>query len=100
MDLESRVATLQDMPELLTAKDLEAITQIDVKTIYAYVQKGLVPYVRIQSNIRFRKAEILDWLEKQTVRQRPASGNGPGQERRGNLSQVSLRLRKSHASPQ
>jgi len=60
--------------ELLTARDLEAMLKIDVKTIYMYVQKGLIPYVRIQSNVRFVREEILDWIEKQSYR--PKSGNG------------------------
>lgn len=48
--------------------------KIDVKTIYMYVQKGLIPYVRIQSNVRFIREEILDWIEKQSYR--PRNGNG------------------------
>ena len=50
--------------------------KIDVKTIYSYVQRGLIPYVRIQSNVRFPEPEILDWIEKQTFRSRPTNGNG------------------------
>lgn len=61
---------------MLTAKDLEVLLKIDVKTIYAYVQKGLIPYVRIQSNVRFRREEILDWIERQSYR--PQNGNGNG----------------------
>jgi len=56
------------MPEFLTAKDLEAILKIDAKTIYSYVQRGLIPYVKIQSNVRFSKREILEWIEKQSYR--------------------------------
>jgi excisionase family DNA binding protein len=56
------------LPEMLTVKDLEAILKIDVKTIYSYVRKGLIPYVRIQSNVRFRKEEIFDWIEGQSYR--------------------------------
>jgi predicted site-specific integrase-resolvase len=50
---------LQTLPEILTARELEALLRIDVKTIYGYVQRGLIPYVRIQSNLRFRKQEVL-----------------------------------------
>lgn len=53
----------EDLPDLLTAKDLERLLKIDVKTIYSYAQKGLLPYVRIQSNLRFEKSEILHWIE-------------------------------------
>jgi predicted DNA-binding transcriptional regulator AlpA len=48
--------------ELLTAKEVEALLRIDVKTIYNYVQRGLIPYVRIQSNLRFVKADVLAWV--------------------------------------
>lgn len=52
--------------ELLTAKELEALLKIDQKTIYRYVACGLIPYVRIQSNIRFVKWQIVKWVEEQT----------------------------------
>ena len=61
-------------PDMLTAKDLEALLKIDVKTIYSYVQRGLIPYVRIQSSIRFRREEVLDWIEQQSYW--PHSRNG------------------------
>jgi excisionase family DNA binding protein len=55
-------------PELMTARELEAMLKIDVKTIYSYVHRGLIPYVKIQSNVRFLKQEILSWIEAQTHR--------------------------------
>ena len=51
-----------DGQELLTAKEVEELLRIDVKTIYGYVQRGLIPYVRIQSNLRFVKSDVLAWL--------------------------------------
>jgi excisionase family DNA binding protein len=51
---------------MLTAKELETMLKIDVKTIYSYVQRGLIPYVRIQSNLRFPRKAILDWIENQS----------------------------------
>lgn len=49
-----------DLPDMLTAKELEKILKIDVKAIYSYVQRGLIPYVRIQSNVRFLRGQVLD----------------------------------------
>ena len=72
----TREPSAKSARELLTARDLEAMLKIDVKTIYMYVQKGLIPYVRIQSNVRFIREEILDWIEKQSYR--PGSRNGAG----------------------
>jgi len=63
-------------PELMTARELEAMLKIDVKTIYSYVQRGLIPYVKIQSNVRFPKEEILSWVEERSHRPRLARGNG------------------------
>jgi excisionase family DNA binding protein len=53
----------QGFPEMLTAKELESLLKIDVKTIYSYVQRGLIPYVRIQSNLRFPKRRIMEWID-------------------------------------
>ena len=72
---EKRSALVRDTPVLLTAQDLEAMLKINVKTIYAYVQRGLIPYVKIQSNVRFPKDEILTWIKEQSHRPRAISGN-------------------------
>jgi excisionase family DNA binding protein len=66
-----------NMPEMLTAKELEALLKIDVKTIYTYVQRGLIPYVRIQSNVRFPKQQILVWIEEHNFQPRPRNGKRP-----------------------
>ena len=72
-------ASSHETPELLTARDLEAMLKIDVKTIYAYVQRGLIPYVKIQSNVRFPKHEILTWIQEQSHRPKAIAGNGSTQ---------------------
>ena len=70
-----------EMPEILTAKELEAFLRIDVKTIYGYVQRGLIPYIRIQSNLRFRKQDVLDWIASQSYSLQ-AAVNGRGKNLR------------------
>jgi Helix-turn-helix domain len=62
------------LPDLLTAKELEAFLRIDVKTIYKYVQLELIPYVRMESNIRFSKHQVLRWLEERSFLPRPVNG--------------------------
>jgi len=67
---DSRASALEANPgqagEMFTAKELEQILKISVKTLYRYVQQGLIPYVRIQSNVRFPKRQILEWIERQS----------------------------------
>ena len=62
--------------EFLTAKDLEAMLQIDRKTIYGYVSAGTIPYIKIQSNVRFKRDEIKDWIERQSYRPRQKDAKG------------------------
>ena len=63
---------------MLTAKELEAMLKIDVKTIYSYVQRGLIPYVRIHEILRFsQKPEIQAWIEGHSYRPRLANSNAP-----------------------
>ena len=63
---------------ILNVKELEAFLKIDQKTIYRYVALGLIPYVRIQSNIRFIKRQIISWVEEQNYE--------PGGHRNGDRS--------------
>jgi len=63
-----------DTREVLTARELEDLLKIDVKTVYSYVQKGLLPYVRIQSNVRFLRSEIIQWMEERRFRPKPPGG--------------------------
>lgn len=70
------LANFEALPEMLTAKDLEALLQIDRKTIYAYVQKGLIPHSRIESNVRFSKHQVERWLEERSFQPRPVNGKG------------------------
>ncbi len=43
-------------------------------------EKGLIPYTRIESNIRFPKHQVLEWLEERSFQ--PGSTNGKGAKRR------------------
>jgi len=70
------LASLEVLPDMLTAKDLEAVQQIDRKTIYAYVQRGRIPYVRIESNVRFSKHQVMRWLEERSFQPRSMHGKG------------------------
>jgi excisionase family DNA binding protein len=63
---------LNAIDEFLTVKELESLLKIDQKTIYRYVACGLIPYVRIQSNIRFIRQQIVIWIEAQNYFPKPA----------------------------
>jgi predicted DNA-binding transcriptional regulator AlpA len=62
--------------EILTAKELEAWLRTDVKTIYSYVQRGPIPHMRIELNVRFSKHQVQRWLEERSFQPRPVNGKG------------------------
>ncbi len=70
------LANFEALPDMLTAKDLEALLQIDRKTIYSYVQRGIIPHSRIESNVRFSKHQVQRWLEERSFQPRPVNGKG------------------------
>lgn len=50
---------------LLTAKEVARLLAISDKTVYCYVAKGLIPYYKIQSSVRFRARDVGAWLNRQ-----------------------------------
>jgi excisionase family DNA binding protein len=61
---DGKATVIDESEQILTAKDVEELLRIDVKTVYSYVQRGILPYFKIESNVRFRKSEILKWMEE------------------------------------
>ena len=47
---------------LLTAKELASILAISPKTVYSYVERNMIPYYKIEANVRFRARDIAEWL--------------------------------------
>ena len=61
----------QALPDMLTAENLEALWQIDRKTIYAWAKQDLIPHSRMGSAVRFSKHRILAWLEERSYEPHP-----------------------------
>ena len=51
---------------LLTAKELAEVLAISPKTLYSYVARGMIPYFKIESNVRFRAREVAEWLQQRS----------------------------------
>lgn len=55
---------LHDVGKLLTVKELARILSISEKTIYSYVSRNMIPYLKIQSSVRFRPKHIAQGLTR------------------------------------
>jgi len=58
---------LKNLGTLLTVKELARILAISEKTIYGYVARNMIPYLKIQSSVRFRPKHIAQWLTRNDV---------------------------------
>lgn len=56
------------MDKLLTAKQVSELLEVKISTVYDWVYRGLIPYVKLGRLIRFKKAELFHWVESHTIR--------------------------------
>ena len=53
------------MVEIMTAKEVASLLKISVKTVYSYARRNMIPmYWKFQSNVRFEKRQILEWVNE------------------------------------
>lgn len=63
-DIFERLAHQQ---QLLTAKELANLLAVSPKTIYSYVSRNMIPYFKIEANVRFRARDISEWLRRRAA---------------------------------
>ena len=56
------------MERLLTVEEASQLLSLAPKTLYQYVCRKIVPYVKIQGNLRFRESDLQSWIEQQVVK--------------------------------
>ncbi len=58
-----------DEETLLTEEEVSQMTKLSLSTLRAHRQKGKgLPYVKIGKAVRYRMSDILEYIEKHTVR--------------------------------
>lgn len=55
------------MTELLTAKDMQNLLQVDRSTIYRMAEAGRLPAIKVGKQWRFPSEQVDDWLNDQTT---------------------------------
>ena len=58
---------LNNLGTLLTVKELARILVISEKTIYSYVARNMIPYMKIQSSVRFRPKHVAQWFNRKQI---------------------------------
>jgi PTS system nitrogen regulatory IIA component len=55
----------------LFVKDVAGILNVSEKTIYRWIKKNAIPFYRINDQVRFNRAEILEWATGQRLKVSP-----------------------------
>lgn len=72
--------SLQDLinqGDLIWPDELAKGLKVARGTVYAWVERGLIPHIRLEKCIRFDPPEIREWLEKKRQAVRKTPGGGP-----------------------
>lgn len=59
---------MENLESLLTAQDVAKLLNVEVQLVYRLKATKKIPFLKIGGIIRFRKADIEEWLEKSVVR--------------------------------
>jgi excisionase family DNA binding protein len=54
----------------MTAKQVSELIEVKPSTVYQWVHLGLVPYVKLGKCVRFKKAELFRWIDKNFRKER------------------------------
>jgi excisionase family DNA binding protein len=57
----------EQLPAILTTEDVLAYLRVTHRTIYRLVRSGELPAVRIGRQWRFRRTDLDDWIDRQSV---------------------------------
>ncbi len=58
------------MERLMTAKQVSELIEVKPSTVYQWVHLGLIPYVKLGKCVRFRKADLFRWIDKNFRKER------------------------------
>jgi excisionase family DNA binding protein len=63
--------------EIIRPDELARGLKVAQGTVYAWVKRGLIPYMQLERCIRFNPVEIGEWLKAKCQAARKAPGGGP-----------------------
>jgi len=65
------------IPELLTPAQLAKTLKVSKQAVYAWVEKEIIPFYRLEKCIRFDPGEIEKWVrERQNAARKPKGSPG------------------------
>ena len=62
------------MEKLITAKQVSELLEVKISTVYDWVYRGMIPYIKLGRLIRFKKNEIFRWIDSHEIRPKASQG--------------------------
>jgi len=56
------------MEKLLTARQVSDLLEVKVDTVYDWVHRKVIPYVKLGRLLRFKKTDVFHWVDSHTLR--------------------------------
>ena len=66
-DKQLKPKSFNDFGELLTLEELSQVLKVEPHWIYSKTRTKGIPYIKLGKYLRFRKAEIQEWLSDISV---------------------------------
>lgn len=63
-------------PEYLTMRDVAKLLKVSERTVYSFIKRDGLPFVRLGSSVRFDPQDLPKWIESRKVRGTPAEESG------------------------
>ena len=55
------------MPEVLTIQEAANFTRLKPSTLYSYVERRRMPFLKVGSRVLFEKTSLINWLSEHRV---------------------------------
>ncbi len=60
---------MSDLPEIMTIEEVAKYLRVSERTVYEWAQKGKIPCGKLGTIWRFKKTDVLEWVNKQLMPQ-------------------------------
>ena len=61
----------QSFPRLLNVNETAALLSVSPKTVYYWVERREIPFIKVGRHVRFKAHEVIGFFEQKTAQEKP-----------------------------
>jgi len=62
---------IEKLPKLVTPKEIALYLKVSPKSVYYWVARNEIPYLRVGRHLRFDLSQVIKWLSEKTLELKP-----------------------------